>query len=214
MSRSAFLPDPTRLRGLIHGLHARAIPAPARAPISGQYRTLDSEPSPPPVRRISLGAPRFDQNAAPPRPLSISSPKEAPAKQVALSGDSSLDERFLAFAAWAKDATRAVSVFVTDREGLSMVPSTVTEDYLAVAAEISAAQRKLSQLLPTVEGGSTRLELESSPIVGVRWIELISCTTHFGDFTIGLLLSEQLGAGLTKGLRAALRSCLSVDPGN
>ncbi len=209
MSRSAFLPDSVRLRGLLHGLHARPAPSTPRIPASGHYRTLDSEPSP--AQRPSFEIPRIEPTVPPKKTLS---PSRLPEPTVRIPLNGSLDDRFLAFAAWAKEATHAISVFVTDSEGLSMMPSTVTEDYLAVAAEISAAQRKLSQLLKAVEGGSTRLELGSSPIVGVRVIELISCSTDFGDFTIGLLLSEQLGSGLTKGLRAALRSYLMADPTN
>jgi hypothetical protein len=214
MSRSAFLPDPNQLRGLLRGLHAKpGSPASAvrvAAP-PGHYRSLDTDPPTLPLRGAALDVQPFQPSIPPRRPLGITQPPEAPIRQaLAVAGDS-LDERFAAFAAWAKDATGAATVFVTDREGLSMVPSTATEDYLAVAAEISAAQRKLSHLLPTVEGGSTQLELQPSPLMGVRWVELISCTTHFGDFTIGLLLSEQLGAGLTTRLRTALRSYLTVD---
>lgn len=214
MSRSAFLPDPSQLRGLLLGLHARPSPSPRKPVPSGQYRTLDTDPPPTSPRRTAVEISRPEVKAPPGRPLAVTTPPPEPIeKRAILPNGDSLDERFGAFADWAKEATGAVSVFVTDREGLSMVPSTATEDYLAVAAEISTAQRKLSLLLPTVEGGSTQLELLASPLPGVRWVELISCATSFGDFTIGLLLSEQLGVGLTTRLRAALRFYLAEDPG-
>lgn len=213
MSRSAFLPETNQLRGLLLGLHARPVPPPVKPPSSGQYRTLDTDPPPTSPRRAAEKRELPAVIVPTQQPLLATRPPEPEARQVAVADGDSLDERFRAFAAWAREATGAVSVFVTDREGLSMVPSTATEDYLAVAAEIAAAQRKLSLLLPTVEGGSTQLELLASPLRGVRWIELVSCATNFGEFTIGLLLSEQLGVGLTTRLRAALRSYLAEDPG-
>jgi hypothetical protein len=212
MGRSAFLPDQNQLRGLLLGLHATRTAAPPAVSLLARQSKADSEPPPTPPRRPSVEALHSQKTAPPASPRAPSPAVDQPPRPLTSPGGDSLDERFAAFATWAKDATGAISVFVTDREGLSMVPSTAGEDYMAVAAEIAAAQRKMSQLLPLVEGGSTQLELTTPTSTGVRWVDLISCATDYGDFTVGLLLTEQLRAGLTTRLRTALRLYLAVDP--
>jgi hypothetical protein len=202
MNRSAYLPEKGHLHGLLAGLHART---------STAHSPGQSMLGPPPSG-TKLKGPGFHPSTHPPTYLDSNRPGADPFSfEASLAACNSLDECFAAFADWASTSTGAVSVFITDSEGLSMVPSTATEDYLAVAAEISATLKNLSRLLPTIEGGSSQLELHASPMAGVRWLELVGCTTRIGYFTIGFLLTDQLKAGWTSKLRDGLRLAIATD---
>lgn len=221
MSRLAFLPDSGTVQQLCQRVRGARPARTERRTGSGYTVTatgLQSSLAAQTSRPQPLGRERQSRRAEsnlPAQPGSSLSAKTLPPTRESLLSEMeqrlesahTLDRRFSHLVQWLETQADAKSVFVTDAEGLPMAESTARESYLAVAGELGAVIKKLLNVLPDVEGGSTTLQLRGGGNVTLVW-----CETRLGRFAVGLVLDRPLEPIWGTLIPSALQKVLAYNP--
>jgi hypothetical protein len=221
MSRLAFLPDTgtvqqlcQRVRGARQVRSERRTGSGYTVTATGLQSALAGQTSRPQPLGRERQQRRPESSIPLPPALSLNAKTLPPTRESLLSemeqrleSAKTLDRRFSHLVQWLETQADAKAVFVTDSEGLPMAESTARESYLAAAGELGAVIKKLLNVLPDVEGGSTTLQLRGGGNVTLIW-----CETPLGRFAVGLVLDRQLEPIWSTLIPAALQKVLAYNP--